>query len=45
MTFDAAPPMPRTPDPTAAVFETERGPIWIAGEGQVVNVGTYVRAC
>ena len=42
MTLDAATPMPRTPDPTAAVFESERGPIWIAGEGQIVNVGTYV---
>jgi len=30
------------PEPTAAAFETERGPIWVAGEGQIVNVGTYV---
>lgn len=42
MTLDAAPPMPRTPDPAAAVFATERGPIWMAGEGQIVNIGTYM---
>ncbi|MBW8833385.1 MAG: PH domain-containing protein [Burkholderiales bacterium] len=35
-------PHPTLPDATAAAFEPERGPIWIAAEGQIVNVGTYV---
>lgn len=29
------------PEPTAAVFEPERGPVWVSTEGHIVNAGTY----
>lgn len=30
------------PEPSPAVFHAERGTLWTASEGQVVNLGTYV---
>jgi membrane protein YdbS with pleckstrin-like domain len=45
MTSDATSPLPGThvpAEPTSAGFEAERGPIWIASEGQIVNLGALM---